>query len=277
MDRIRILPIVENKVYLPQLTAQHGLSLWIEWRGMKILFDFGQDKDVFMHNAQILGVDVKKADMFVLSHGHYDHSAGLKALIKQPGKKRHLFLGKGALVRRFRDKKGENPIGSGLSLSDLTSSFIVNEVKDVVNPVEGIFLGGNIPRRNKFKIKMRRYYKQSMEGEIEVDDFSDEIAMYIVSEKGLIVITGCSHRGILNIIDYGVSISGVKKIDAVIGGFHLSAVDMESMSNMAKALRRYKIRRLMPMHCVALDELCMLKKAFPENMELVSCGKEVFI
>ncbi len=266
---MKVFLLVENKAYRQGLMAEHGLSLYVEHRGVNILFDFGQTPDALLNNAKVLGVNLCRANFFVLSHGHYDHSGALLSVGGAIRKKAHLFLGEGAFVGRFRDRDGEEGIGIPFKRKEVEKFFHINEINGQLAPAEGIVIA-SVPKPKGFSARKRHYYAEK-NGSVVIDEFSDEIAMYLTSEKGLVIVTGCSHRGIANIIDWGRRITGMKRVYAVIGGFHLANISEDELLPVIKELKAFKISRLFPMHCVGLNELCLLKRHM-KNVELLSCG-----
>ncbi len=217
--------------------AEHGLSYIIESR-VTILFDTGPS-DIFIKNANLLGINLDKIDTVVLSHGHWDHGNGLKYI---QGKK--LICHPECFVRRYR-KKDDSYIGLPITQQDASKKFQLVLTKQPYQIAKDMVFLGEIPRKNEFEAKTTTFYKEGGE-----DDFiSDDSAVAIKSKKGLIVIAGCSHAGICNIIEYAKKVTKSKKVYAVIGGLHLKEIDSVTLKTI-EYFKKEKIQRIYPSHCV---------------------------
>ena len=220
-----------------QFEAEHGLSFLIE-DDKTILFDVGPS-DVFLRNAKQLGIDVEDVDCIVLSHGHWDHGNGLKFI-----KNHKLVCHPECFIKRYR-KIDDSYIGLPLSLEEAKTRFDLILSKEPFNVTENILFLGEIPRKNNFEAKTTTFYKEGNEDDFVVDDS----ALAIKSENGLIIIAGCSHAGICNIIEYAKEVTGLGKVHAVIGGFHLKKVDEITLKTI-DYFKGEKIERIYPSHCV---------------------------
>lgn len=198
--------------------AEHGLCYLIEHEGEKILFDTGHT-DIFIKNANILGVDIQKeVNTVILSHGHWDHGDGLqniqhKTLITHPE----------VFIKRFRKKDNSN-IGLKLTKSEIEQKFkLILKYEPYYISDKMIFLG-QIPRLNDFEAKTTHFSDELGRPDFVIDDS----AVAVIQNNGLIVITGCSHSGICNIIDYAIKVTGINNVRTVIGGFHLKENNLQT-------------------------------------------------
>ena len=217
--------------------AEHGLSFLIE-DDKKVLFDTGPS-DIFMKNAKILGINFEDIDSIILSHGHYDHGNGLKFI-----KNKKLICHPGCFIRRYR-KADDFYIGLPITLEEAKKNFELILTKKPYKISENIVFLGEVPRKNDFEAKTTTFCKEGKEDDFVIDDS----ALAIKSEKGLIVIAGCSHAGICNIVEYAKEVTEFKKVYAVIGGFHLNAVDEITLKTI-EYFKKEKIERIYPSHCV---------------------------
>lgn len=284
---MEITTLVENNLVSCQteiykdLRSQHGLSLYIEGLDKKILFDTGKD-DLFYKNAKILGLDISKVDYLVLSHAHYDHVGGLEKFLK---------INKVAKVIVNSESKGEvyskrlgiyKYIGIKKELlEEYTDRFIFIEkgfkldenISFMMNTHhEGLSLKGN-----------SHLYKKSREGCI-LDDFSHELIMVVEEIKDrLIVFTGCSHGGILNMLKSVEDKYPNKKIEGLIGGFHLQnnitknlAEPRERVINIGEKLM--KVPHIYTGHCTGKKGFNVLKEVLGDQIEEFNTGKvfEIF-
>lgn len=224
--------------------AEHGLSYFIEYDGINILFDTGHS-GLFLKNAEKLKIDVaKKADLIVLSHGHWDHGDGLrfisgKTLITHPD----------AFIKRFR-KNGKNNIGLTLNKEELETKFNLLTSRESHFITDKIIFLGEIPRLNSFEAKTT-----SFEDEKGKEDFViDDSALAVIKNNQLIIVSGCAHSGICNICEYAKKVTGINEIDTVIGGFHLKHNNLQTKKTI-EYLKKATISQIIPSHCTELPAL----------------------
>lgn len=230
------------------LVCEHGLSLLVECDGMQVLFDCGSG-DKFLFNAKKLGLSLSFVDHVVLSHGHYDHASGFRDFLDQGNTCGILHIGTGFFEKKYSgDGFKHTDLSSGLDLSYLhrhNVSFSVVDDNEAVGSVMHLFSSfdhlfevGTIPKR---------FEKRCAEGFIS-DDFHDEVAAAFETENGLVVVTGCSHSGILNIVST-ISDRMGQGIYAVIGGLHLVESGEERIDNTISGLKSSGVEVLGLCHC----------------------------
>ena len=209
--------------------AEWGLSLFIQFNKVNILFDTGHT-DIYKRNAKALGIDLTKTDYIVLSHNHWDHTGGLRF---------HNFTDMKKLITHpdvFK-KLPEN------QATKIKKDFNIITSKESLEFSKNIFYLGEIPRTNNFE-----------SGKYNNDQMLDDSAIAIKTNKGTIIITGCSHSGICNICDYAKKISG-QNLYAVIGGFHLFEEEKYAVEKTIEYFKREQPKLLAPMHCVDFPTL----------------------
>lgn len=237
----------------------HGLSLLIEGGGKKILFDVSPT-DIFLKNARELSINLDNVDAIVLSHGHWDHGDGLKYLGGQK-----LICHPGCFIKRYR-KKDDSYLGLALSLEETKKKFDLQSTDKPLEIADSITFLGEIPRENDFEAKKSDWYKSD-----RADDFvTDDSALAIKTNQGLVVIASCSHAGICNTVEYAKKVTGQNKIHAVIGGFHLKEKD-EVLRQTIDYFKNAEVDTIYPLHCtqpVALAEF----KAAGLNVEIAGSG-----
>ena len=234
----------ENKA----LVNEHGLSVLIERGSKRFLFDCGQGAHTWA-NARRLGLNVKRIDAVILSHSHYDHAAGFCDLIEQGGGGSVLWTG----PRFFEPKFAFD----GLKYTDLSCGFDEDylmrngvshcECTDVVELDAGAWLVGNFPRRHSFETIPERFVRQTEKG-MTRDDFGDEICLALDTKDGLVVQVGCSHPGILNMIET-VHERLNRPVYAVFGGTHLVEADEARVKETVERLRAMGLKILGLSHC----------------------------
>ncbi len=243
--------ILTDNVAGGKFQAEHGLSYLIETEDKKILFDTGHS-DLFLKNAELLGLNIdKEVDTLVLSHGHWDHGDGLKYL-----NNKKLITHPGSFIRRFR-KKDLSPIGLSLSKQSLLKKFQIEETTKPLMIAKNLFFLGEIPRLNDFES-----LSTTFSDDFSNDDFvTDDSAVAAVENNEIIVITGCSHSGICNITEHAKKVTGINKVKAVIGGFHLK-YDDEQTQKTIEYMRENGIDLVYPSHCTELPALSAFYKVF---------------
>lgn len=231
--------------------AEHGLSYLIEIDDQKILFDTGHS-DVFLKNARQLEINIEnEVKTVVLSHGHWDHGDGLRYL-----QNKRLIAHPGAFIRRFR-KKDFTPVGLALSRKEIENRFSLTETKNPVQISENLWFLGEIPRKNDYEAQSTSF----------VDDFRnddyipDDSALAAIVKKKLVVITGCSHSGVCNIVERTKKVTGISTVEAVLGGFHLKEQNEQTRKTIAY-FKSNKIKQIFPSHCTELPALAAFYDAF---------------
>lgn len=231
--------------------AEHGLSYLLQTNGNNILFDTGHT-DVFLRNAQKLNIDINRMiDTIVLSHGHWDHGDGLQYL-----KNKKLICHPEAFIKRYR-KNNRTNLGLVMNEDQLNKQFDVKTSQDPLQIHDNIYFLGEIPRVNKFESQKTTFIHEN-----GVDDFViDDSALAIIEDNELIIITGCSHSGICNITAHAVQVTGISRVKAVMGGFHLKEKD-EQTSRTIDFFGNLNIRKVFPSHCTELPALAEFYHAF---------------
>lgn len=276
---IQITTLVENSPgeHLG-LVTEHGLSFFIQTDTCSLIFDTGQS-DALIRNAEKLEIDLFSADHLVLSHGHYDHSGGVRPLLKAGGTG---FRPHCHIHRKFFGKKygiaGERCEYLG---SDFNRELIVRRGcelhehdQGLVELSEGIWIVGNFERTHPEELIHQRF--ALLEGEeMHPDSFEDEIMLVVDSPRGLVLIMGCSHPGIMNMIDTVRNRIG-KKIHAVIGGTHLVEAGSRQLDCAVDYLFKLECNAIGVSHCTGkkvMDRLSGIDPRFFHNRT----GSSLFI
>jgi len=242
----------------PGCQAEHGLSLFIE-ADIKILFDAGQSR-LFLENAGHLGIDAAAADFLVLSHGHYDHGNGFEYL---NGKR--LLCHPGCFTRRYRAEKSAY-IGLKYDQPFAEKNFDLIFSEKPFKISDSVTFLGQIPRKNDFEAKQTTFVKEDGTPDFVIDDS----ALVIDTATGLVIIAGCSHAGICNIVEYAREITGKTRVRAVVGGFHLKEASTVIQPTI-DYLKSADIGLLMPCHCVDASVIMLFNSIF--HCEAAFSGK----
>lgn len=246
------------------LESEHGFSCFVEAGSVRILFDTGKS-DAFMRNAQSLGVDLSRINHIVISHGHYDHGGGLLPLLERYSyQSLSLWTGKGFEYPKYADEAGGMRfLGTQFNTSNINDHGIMwhTVCGDTVMIHPGIWLIGNFDQIHPIEKPNPRFVLDRGSGKV-LDTFADEIALVVDTPKGLLLLVGCSHPGILNIVD-SVRSRFSKPIYALLGGIHLYDASRERRDAVVKDLSERSIPRLGVSHCTGDEAEALLAQACP--------------
>lgn len=265
------------------ILAEHGFSLFIRtWRDNEVrsmIFDGGFSRTGAIQNARQLGVDLKEVENFTLSHGHADHWGGFKGLVKATGGSRMPLLTHPDVFRRFRYTPNKTDIYRmpQLTRRHITQAgFDLRETREPYPMLQGnvLFLG-EIARLTDFeKSESNSFYREN--GIVKSDDFADDSAIaMLLKGKGLAIITGCAHAGIINTIDQAIRLTGEKRIFAVMGGFHLTGKTKVQLNPMLESLRRFNPHYIVPCHCTGRKASRWIEETMPESFLLNLSGTKL--
>ena len=239
--------------------GEPALSFFLEEEEQKILFDTGYS-DVFLRNAEKLGIDLSSLTAIVISHGHNDHTGGLRYLLNETDLSGVKLIAHPGVFRRRRHEGLE--IGAEVTAQECREHGL--EVIETTAPYhlsEKLIYLGEIPRIVPFEAgtKIGRVFE---EGKWKADYITDDSALSYEGENGPFVITGCSHSGICNILSYALKLSGRDQASGIIGGFHLLKQD-EILEKTAAFLSEHVHKDLYPCHCVSLQAKLALASKLP--------------
>jgi len=267
------------------LLAEHGVSLLINLskgqNSQTILFDAGYSEFGVPHNLASLEVDLKSINTLVLSHGHIDHFGALLRVLDQIHSSIPLVVHPDAFVPvRYVEFRGNRLYSNRLERQDLLDRDVqvIESVRPHLSPDRCWAVTGEIPRMTDFEKGLPGAWLER-KGRLERDYILDDQALIIsVKGKGLVILSGCGHAGVVNTIKYALKITGQEQIHAVIGGFHLSGREMESIrEETIQELRVFEPDMVVPMHCTGFAAIARLKEVFPKQHILSSVGTKLVI
>lgn len=246
-----------------------------------MLFDFGFSPDGALRNARALGVDFDAIEALVLSHGHMDHHGGLEAFLDQLGSRPLELVAHPSVFREKRFIK--RPAAEPDFLPPPVRSRIegrgvrVSAGREPRLLLDGALLYlGEIPRRTAFEkgIAGARFFEKDAEVFDPIEDDSAVVAH--LKGRGLVVLSGCAHSGIVNTLAYAREVTGVEPVHAVMGGFHLTGAEFEpAIVPTAAALKAIDPRHIIPTHCTGRRAVIELERAMPEKFLLNMSGTKM--
>lgn len=267
------------------LLAEHGLSLLVTvYQGKEkhtVLFDTGYSKIGVPHNLEQLKVDLKELEGIVLSHGHMDHTGALYAILDKISGTIPLVLHPGAFdgPRFFGLADGRKlRFPQTLVKEELLSRNVKLTERKTPTPLahEGILVTGEVERITPFEKGLPNAVLER-DGKIEKDPIIDDQALVVnLRGKGLVVIAGCSHAGIINTVLYAQKLTGIERVHTILGGFHLSGPHFEPIIEQTIGeLKRINPEVLVPMHCTGWTAIQRMSQEFPDAFVLNSVGSTI--
>lgn len=251
--------------------GEHGFAALVDYPGGAILFDTGQGATL-LANAQRMNRDLHRVDTVLLSHGHYDHTGGLLPLLRSCGPKR-VVAHPGIFAPRYRVKDTGEAIAIGMPYTEeylrgQGARFELSRDQREVAP--GIFLTGEIPRRTSYETGDHGLYGDPRRE--TVDLLPDDQSLVIRGERGLTILLGCCHAGLVNTIETARRLTAEDRVYAVVGGTHLGFCDGTQLDSTIQALRRFAIKRICAGHCTGFAASARLAREFPGSFHPTAVG-----
>lgn len=273
----RITILCENSVGpISGTLGEHGFSALIEWDKGSLLFDTGQGFTL-LHNAQRMNKNLHGLQHVALSHGHYDHSGGLLPLLRTCGSK-HIFGHPAIFTPRYRHKDTGEALSLGMPypkeyLEGQGGCFDLSDQYREILP--SIFMTGQVPRTTDFETGDSGLYTDTCG--CSRDPFNDDQSLVIPTQKGLVVLLGCCHAGLINTLEYVAVKTGRRDIYAVIGGTHLGFCNNQQLDQTVQQLQQWQIKKLAVSHCTGFAAAARLKHEFPTSFQSAQVGYSIEI
>ena len=273
----------ETDMYKMNLNGEHGLSYHVETvlggNPHSFLFDYGMVFPGVSRNMELLNINLRTVEALGLSHGHIDHFGAFLEILKSKEdefrKGIPLYVGEEAFAeRRFiKLPEGLHHMGQ-LKREDIESLGFVKivEIKDPTPIVPGAYLTGRVERVTEYE-KVAPYLLIEREGKLVPDSLLGEYAVVLnLKGKGLIVLVGCAHPGIVNIVKHAQKMTGIDKVHAVMGGFHLTGAKPELIQRTVADIKAINPDYIVPTHCTGYEAITVFEREMPGQFIINTVG-----
>ena len=283
ITKLKIVTLADDYAGGGRCLAQHGISFYIEIEDQlghekRILFDTGIYHDPIVFNANRLEVPLEKTEVVVLSHSHYDHTGGLLGILEHINKSEIPIIAHPDVFKKTYYKGREKNIGMENEHTKEEAEKlggIWHLSKEPIPIADHATFLGQVPRVTAFEQEPTIQLETERNGQKVDDLIEDDSAIYIETPKGLVIISGCSHSGIVNIVKHAMNVSGGIKPYAVIGGFHLLSASDERIFQTTEALMELGVERLVTGHCTGNVAEYLFQQVFTTKYQKLFAGKTI--
>lgn len=263
--------------------GEWGFAALVEVAGKKYLYDTGFHPDVVATNVEKLGIDLSDVETVILSHNHADHIGGLLTLRNNtkdshPEALSQVHVGKGFAARRGTDAASlQHTQAADVATEFLQTGGNVTFHNTSVSLAPGVWLTGPVPRVHDEQNWSTRGLVD-WQDEVVEDFIPEDIAMVIETSRGLVIISGCGHAGIINIMDHSLALTGAKTVFGAVGGFHLFSAGLERIRWTSDNLQRVGLEYFVGAHCTGVEATYAIRKSmdYRRNQSVVGAVGQTF-
>lgn len=276
-SKLRLTTLSENTASAIGVLGEWGLSILVEAPGIRVLVDTGLGISA-AHNADALGVDLSSVDKIVLSHGHVDHTGGLRAVLAKARREIEVIAHPDAWGPKYsRPPREARYRYRGLpfqreDLEDLGARFHLTPEPTWIT--EDIVVSGEVPMTTDYETIDQGLFLKQGDGFVP-DPLDDDQSLFLKTGLGLVVVAGCAHRGIINTIRHAQKLTGVDRVYMVIGGTHLYRASEAQIALTIAELREVGVRRLGVSHCTGMAPAARLAQEFGDSFFFNNSGTVV--
>jgi len=274
--------LCENRTNRSECLAEHGLSVYIETAGRRILFDLGAS-DICIQNAKKMKVGLEKVDTVVISHGHYDHTGGVPAFC-EINQTAEIYVHEKAFAEMYGMENGKlDKEPCGIQWTEAQHRQVAGRLVPTGGTVwltEDIVVSGTIPRTEEF-VPTEVFYIKNRDGSLSPDPMDHEqflaIREYDQSgrSKGVFVFSGCSHTGVLSCLRYAKSLFPQERLWGCLAGMHLYHASAKTRKTILDQIASEELDYVLPVHCTGIHAICELRQLLGERCILAGTGDEL--
>ncbi len=271
----RIVTLSENTAGSVRYLAEWGLCVLVETDESKVLLDTGASISA-QHNADLAGIDLKEIDVIVLSHGHQDHTGGLREILRRRRKETRIIAHPDIWQAKYSRLPGRPDRYSGIpfkreELESLGARFELTDQS--VRISEHVLTTGEVPMTTDFEEVASSLFTREASG-WQPDRLADDQALILETPLGLFIVLGCAHRGIINTIYQAQKLTGIKEVYDVVGGCHLVRTSEERVRRTIAALSALNIQKIGVSHCTGLPAAATMAQTFGERFFFNNTGSK---
>jgi len=275
--KIKLTTLCENTAAEPGFFAEWGWSILVQVNEDAVLFDTGMSNAAVL-NADKLGVSLPTIDTIVLSHAHWDHTGGLREVLRRTGTVEivaHPGIWDLKYKRAFPEEEAHYN-GIPFAREELEKFARFNVTKEPMHLGDNILTTGEIPVTTDFET-IEPYFYLKKDSSFQHDPFADDLALILKTPKGLVIILGCAHRGMISTIRHAQALTGDKRVYAVVGGTHLHPKTDEQIGKTIESLKQIGVQRIGVSHCTGFHAAMRLAQAFGDAFFQNNAGTQCTI
>ncbi len=286
ISKLRIHVVVDNLAVNPgKILGEWGLALLVEIEyedgtTKYVLYDTGQSGTALLNNVEQMRLPLEKVSHIVLSHGHYDHTGGLVKVLERLnalGVRPHVIAHPAIFERKLVVRKGEvKYIGVPSRREEIETRSWLILTRDPMSVVPSVLFSGEVLRYGYPEYTPDMYVAHP-DGRLIRDSMSDDTALIVQTRRGLVILTGCGHSGILNIIEHARALTKVQKIFAIIGGLHQERETRENIEKLCDELARRGVELIVPLHCTGVRATSIMLNKLGDKVVIAGAGSSITI